>query len=139
MPGTIPHYPQTGARHGPVATFITSGNRQVRAGSYDLVTGNAVLVHYNFFCSGGRMFEVYLSDRRDLLVVKKGSPLPPIAGSGKWRRKKKVLRVSNEIRSAVQRHGYYVRKLSDAKNGGLRPDGLAQSFGNVQQSLQHHY
>ena len=84
------------------------------------------------------MFEVYLNDRRDLLVIKKGSPLPSVGTSEKWRRKKKVLRVSDEIRSAVQRHGYYVRKLSDAKNGGLRPDGLTQSFGNVQ-SLQHHY
>jgi hypothetical protein len=35
--------------------------------------------------------------------------------SGKWRKtKKKVLRVSDEIRSAVQRQGYYVRKLSGA-------------------------
>ena len=84
------------------------------------------------------MFEVYLNDRRDLLVVKKGSPIPLIAASGKWRRKKRVLRVSDEIRSAVQRHGYYVRKLSDAKNGSLRPMGLAHSFGHVQ-SLQHHH
>ena len=84
------------------------------------------------------MFEVYLNDRRDLLVVKKGSPIPLIAASGKWRRKKRVLRVSDEIRSAVQRHGYYVRKLSDAKNGSLRPVGLAHSFGHAQ-SLQHHH
>ena len=84
------------------------------------------------------MFEVYLNDRRDLLVVKKGSPIPLIAASGKWRMKKKVLRVSDEIRSAVQRHGYYVRKLSDAKNGSLRPVGLAHGFGHVQ-SLQHHH
>ena len=43
--------------------------------------------------------------------------------------KRKVLRVSDEIRSAVQKHGYYVRKLSDAKNGSLPPVGLAHSFG----------
>src|SRR5262249_39940758 len=61
------------------------------------------------------MFEVYLNDKRDLLVVKKGSPLPLIGESGKWRIKRKVLRVSDEIRSAVQKHGYYVRKLSGAK------------------------
>jgi hypothetical protein len=61
------------------------------------------------------MFEVYLNDRRNLLVVQKGTPLPLDAVSGKWRKtKKKVLRVSDEIRSAVQRQGYYVRKLSGA-------------------------
>ena len=73
------------------------------------------------------MFEVYLNHKRDLLVVKKGSPLSLIGESGKWRLKRKVLRVSDEIRSAVQRHGYYVRKLSDAKNGSLRPVGLRRS------------
>jgi hypothetical protein len=62
------------------------------------------------------MFEVYLNDRRNLLVVQKGTPLPLDAVSGKWRKtKKKVLRVSDEIRCAVQRQGYYVRKLSDAR------------------------
>jgi len=53
---------------------------------------------------------------RDLLVVEKGSPIPLIFASGKWRRKKRVVKVSDEIRSAVQRHGYYVRKLSDTKS-----------------------
>ena len=63
------------------------------------------------------MFEVYLNGKRDLLVVEKGTPIPPIAASGKWqKKKKKVLRVSDEIRSTVQRQGYYVRKLSDQKN-----------------------
>jgi hypothetical protein len=62
------------------------------------------------------MFEVYLNDRRDLLVLKKGSPIPLIRASAKWRkRKKKVSRVSNEIEAAVQTHGYYVRKLTEAK------------------------
>jgi hypothetical protein len=75
------------------------------------------------------MFEVYLNDRRDLLVVKKGSPLPLVGAPGKWQKKKKVLRVSDEIRLAVQRHGYYVRKLSDAKNSRLPPVELAPSFG----------
>ena len=65
------------------------------------------------------MFEVYLNDRRDLLVVRKGFPVPLIGARGKWRRKKEVLRVSDDIRSAVQRHGYYVRKLSGAKNANL--------------------
>jgi len=62
------------------------------------------------------MLEVYLSDRRDLLVIEKGTPLPLIAASGKWKRRKKVTRVSFEIESAIQRQGYYVRRISDNKN-----------------------
>jgi hypothetical protein len=61
------------------------------------------------------MFDVYLSDRRDLLVVRKGATLP-ISTSGRWRkRKKKVLNISGEIRSAIERQGYYMRKVSDLK------------------------
>jgi hypothetical protein len=67
------------------------------------------------------LFEVYLNDRRDLLVVEKGTPLPHIGASGKWRKKKGVLKVSDEIRSAVQRQGYYLRKLSSAGKHGPRP------------------
>ena len=63
------------------------------------------------------VFEVYLNGRRDLLVVEKGHPLPLMAASGKWRkRKKKVVRVSVEISSEVQRRGYYLRRLSDLKS-----------------------
>jgi hypothetical protein len=61
------------------------------------------------------MYEVYLSDRRDLLVLKKGSAIPLIRASGKWRKQKTVLRVSDEIEAAVQMQGYYVRKLTEAK------------------------
>lgn len=59
------------------------------------------------------MFEVYLNERRDLLVVSKGLPIPTHT-SGRWRKsKKKVFKVSEEIKSAIQRQGYYVRKLRD--------------------------
>ena len=59
------------------------------------------------------MFDVYLNERRDLLVVRKGLPVPT-GKWGRWRKsKKKVLKVSDEIKSAVQRQGYYVRKLRD--------------------------
>jgi hypothetical protein len=58
--------------------------------------------------------DVYLNTRRDLLVVKKGSPIPLIASPGKWRKsKKRVIKVSEEIRSSLQRQGYYMRKLRD--------------------------
>jgi hypothetical protein len=55
-----------------------------------------------------------LNTRRDLLVVTKGSPIPRIAPPGKWRKsKKRVVKVSEEIRSALERQGYYMRKLRD--------------------------
>jgi hypothetical protein len=59
------------------------------------------------------MLDVYLNERRDLLVVSKRLPIPTHK-SGRWRKsKKKVVKVSDEIKSAVQRQGYYVRKLRD--------------------------
>ena len=52
--------------------------------------------------------DIYLSARRDLLVVKKGYPIPPLAARGSWRKsKKRVVKVSDEIRSALQTQGYY--------------------------------
>ena len=62
------------------------------------------------------MFEVYFNDKHDLLVLSKGSPIPTFGSSSKWRKsKKRVSKVSDEIRSAVQRQGYYMRRLRDAK------------------------
>jgi hypothetical protein len=62
------------------------------------------------------MFDVYLNDRRDLLVVRKGFPIPSADASGKWRkRKRRVVSVSDEIRLAVQSRGYYMRKLKALK------------------------
>lgn len=81
--------------------------------------------------------DVYLSTRRDLLVVKKGCPIPPVAAPGSWRKsKKRVVKVSEEIRSAIQAHGYYMRKLRDVHHtcGGM---SMAAASTNVQ-SLQHH-
>jgi hypothetical protein len=57
------------------------------------------------------MFDVYLNERRDLLVVSKRLPIPTHK-SGRWRKSKKVLKVSDEIKSAVQRQGI-TRKLRD--------------------------
>jgi uncharacterized protein YcgL (UPF0745 family) len=62
------------------------------------------------------MFDVYLKKRRDLLVVRKGLPLPLGGPSYKWRKsKRRILMVSEEIRLAVQRQGYYMRKLKALK------------------------
>ena len=62
------------------------------------------------------MFDIYLNDRRDLLVVRQGFPIPAADASGRWRKKKrKVFTVSDEIRLAVQSRGYYMRKLKDLR------------------------
>jgi hypothetical protein len=62
------------------------------------------------------MFDVYLNNRRDLLVVRKGLPIPLASSSDKWRKsKKRVAMVSEEIRLAVQRQGYYMRKMKVLK------------------------
>jgi hypothetical protein len=63
------------------------------------------------------MFDVYLSNRRDLLVVRKGFLIPLGDKPTKWRkRKKKVVSVGDEIRQAVATQGYYMRKVRDLGN-----------------------
>ncbi|MEY9593036.1 hypothetical protein ABIA06_005327 [Bradyrhizobium yuanmingense] len=58
------------------------------------------------------MFDVYLTLKRDhLLVVPKGQSIPTHANSVRWRKKKAVVAVSDEIKTAVQTSGYYWRKL----------------------------
>jgi hypothetical protein len=86
---------------------------------------------------GYKRMDVYLNSRRDLLVVKKGCPIPPIAALGSWRKsKKRVVKVSEEIRSAIQAHGDYGRRGRDVHHtsGGT---SIAAASTNVQ-SLQHH-
>ncbi|HEX8895933.1 MAG TPA: hypothetical protein VF783_21605 [Terriglobales bacterium] len=70
------------------------------------------------------MFDVYLDNRRGLLVLKKGAAIPLAASSATWRKsKKRVVTVSDEIKSAVQMQGYYVRKPSELKKVRIRSDG----------------
>jgi hypothetical protein len=56
-------------------------------------------------------FDVYLNERRELLVVRRGARLPN--GTGKWRKRRiaAVTRVSTEISSSVETYGYYLRKV----------------------------
>lgn len=63
----------------------------------------------------GALMDVYLNARRDLLVVRSGKPIPAVVALGNWRRikKKRVVRISTEIRSALEAQGYYMRKLKD--------------------------
>ena len=59
------------------------------------------------------MFDVYLNAKRDrLLVIARGQPIPVVENAGRWRKKKKATAaVSDEIKSAVQRDGFYWRRL----------------------------
>jgi hypothetical protein len=75
------------------------------------------------------MFDVYLNDRRDLLVVRKGIPISVAGASGRWRKRKKVVSVSDDIRLAVQSRGYYMRKLKDLKNDRSRSGREERAIG----------
>jgi len=69
------------------------------------------------------MFDVYLNDKHDLLVIEKGARVPLSSVSGKWRKRKKAVRVSDAIKSAVRTQGYYLRKLKDQNGGGASDNG----------------
>ena len=66
------------------------------------------------------MFDVYLNDRRNyLLVVAKGQPIAAHRHLGQWHKKKATVAVSDEIKRAVQRDGYYWRKLRRTQRSQL--------------------
>jgi len=68
------------------------------------------------------MFDVYLNEKRDrLLVVAKGRSVPVIENSGRWRKKKGAAAVSDEIKSAVQRDGFYWRRLAENRMSSSPP------------------
>jgi hypothetical protein len=61
------------------------------------------------------MFDVYVRGKSQLLVIRRGAPLPPGLVSG-WRKKRAARSVSDEISDAVLREGFYTRSqlpLSD--------------------------
>jgi hypothetical protein len=60
------------------------------------------------------MFDVYLNIKQDrLLVIARGQPIPIIDNAGRWRKKRGTVTISAEIRSAVQKDGFYCRRLRD--------------------------
>lgn len=62
------------------------------------------------------MFDIYLNQRNDLLVVPGGFAIPAGLG-GNWKRKKRAVRfVSDVIRQDVQRRGYYRRRLISSRS-----------------------
>ena len=72
------------------------------------------------------MYEVYLNEKRDrLLVVAKGQPIPVIENSGRWRKKKGAVAVSDEIKLALQKDGFYWRRLAGHRNSDALPSSPA--------------
>jgi hypothetical protein len=68
------------------------------------------------------MFDVYLNEKRDrLLVVAKGQPIPIIGNSGRWRKKKGAVAVSDEIKLALQRDGFYWRRRTEHRGSNALP------------------
>ena len=62
------------------------------------------------------MFDVYRNGKRDFLVVSNGSPMPALYSSNKWRKSRaRVLKVSYEIKAAVQERGYYLGSVRVTK------------------------
>ena len=58
------------------------------------------------------MFDVYLNEKRDrLLVIARGQLIPDIDKAGRWRKKKSTVAISDEIKTAVHRDGFYWRSL----------------------------
>ncbi|WP_092239578.1 hypothetical protein [Bradyrhizobium sp. Gha] len=63
------------------------------------------------------MFDVYRNGTRDLLVLSLGSPIPAAYSGKRWRKsRRRILKVSDEIKSAVRNQGYYVRSLRVTKD-----------------------
>jgi hypothetical protein len=68
------------------------------------------------------MFDVYLNEKRDrLLVVAKGQPIPVVENSGRWRKKKTAVAVSDEIKLALQKDGFYWRRLVGHQKSSALP------------------
>ncbi|UWU90770.1 hypothetical protein [Bradyrhizobium sp. CB1015] len=66
------------------------------------------------------MFDVYRNAKRDVLVLSTGSSIPGACSTNRWRKsRRRILKVSEEIRSAVQRQGYYVRSFRATKKGPI--------------------
>ena len=52
---------------------------------------------------------MYRNGKRDLLVLSTGSAVPVLYSAHKWRKsRKRVLKVSDEIKSTVRAQGHYL-------------------------------
>jgi hypothetical protein len=84
--------------------------------------GNSLSARTRYVAAGkgSCMFEIYLNGKLDrLLVIKKGQPIPVIENSGRWRKKKGAVAVSDEIKLAL------LRRLLLAQAGRTANEQLA--------------
>jgi hypothetical protein len=66
------------------------------------------------------MFDVYVNEKRNrLLVIAKGQSIPTIENSGRWRKKKGTVAISDEIKLVMERDGFYWRRLADHRKAQL--------------------
>ncbi|QOZ24175.1 hypothetical protein [Bradyrhizobium sp. CCBAU 51753] len=70
------------------------------------------------------MYDVYLNERNDLLVIPRGNSIP-IDLNRKWRKKRIVRSVSEQIREDVRIYGYHRRKLPLSRSMNALADKLA--------------
>jgi hypothetical protein len=56
------------------------------------------------------MFDVYLNDRKGLLIVQRGDRFPE-EQQGAWRKKRSVRSVSDRIRADIRAMGFHQRNL----------------------------
>ena len=86
---------------------------------------------------GDCMFDVYLNEKRDrLLVIEKGHPIPIIENSGRWRKKKGAVAVSDEIKLALRRDGFYWRRLAEHRKGNALPQISSPIAASDRQSVE---
>jgi hypothetical protein len=72
------------------------------------------------------MFDVYVNVKQDrLLVVARGRPVPIIEKAGQWRKKRETIAVSREIKSSIQRDGFYIRRLRSRNLQAERKSALS--------------
>jgi hypothetical protein len=62
------------------------------------------------------LFDVYFNEKRDLIVVSRGTTLPSLGLARKWRKSpRRAVRVSDEIKAAIAIQGYYLRRVGDLR------------------------
>ena len=74
------------------------------------------------------MFDVYVRGKNQLLVIRRGTPLPTQALGG-WKRKRATSKVSDEISRTIGREGFYIRtEISQLDAGDADRKGLGHDL-----------
>lgn len=84
------------------------------------------------------MFDVYVRGKCQFLVIRRGSRIPADVATG-WKKKRAVLRVNDEIRKAVVRHGFYARsQVSLVRHDDTSEGSLARTK-NAEHHMDRHF